>query len=257
MSPIRVHQASAGMRQAGSGRCVRLLSRTECHGSHPIAQNQSEVIDPPIAGVSLSSPIRGNPTFWERCGDQHAVFAATTFRVEGKMTDLQDLKHEISWESRPIRLCGRRQIDILLAVIALVAAGIFVVGVSGHGPVAGFWSNAGSSLYPEHSRFCRAVRPGPTRGQGLSEYELSYESDFTGTSMPKGWITYNGIPSGEPGPSSAAATTWSTMVCSSSKRIEIRPTTTNGSLAACSSGYASPSAPQSMDVDWGAEYFPR
>jgi len=40
---------------------------------------------------------------------------------------------------------------------------------------------------------------GPPRSGAIAGYKESYVTDFSGRSMPRGWITYSGVPGGDPG----------------------------------------------------------
>lgn len=67
-----------------------------------------------------------------------------------------------------------------------------LVDVNGHYPVG----------IPDSSEPSGEAPPGPN---ALVGYHLSYVADFTGTTVPKGWDAFSGIPGGDPGGQFAAS----------------------------------------------------
>ena len=121
----------------------------------------------------------------------------------------------------------------LVTVVAILTAGATIPAVlwfalSGNTKPAGSGATT-SSVYPigivNASQPSGEALPGPN---ALAHYNLAYVNNFTGKTLTADWDVFTGVPGGDAGGSSRAATLWSEVASSISMLGKIPRTEVNG-----------------------------
>lgn len=89
---------------------------------------------------------------------------------------------------------------IILVLVACISASIYFFATYDHGAIYHPTAPVTTSPYP--IGVADTSEPSglaPTGPNAVAGYSLSYVSDFIGTTVPKGWYVFTGVPGGDPG----------------------------------------------------------
>ena len=92
----------------------------------------------------------------------------------------------------------RRRLRRLSAVVATLVAGGAILATTPSGASSDATQHAARAVYPVGIKNVKEPSGlAPPSATALAGYKLTYETDFTGRRLPKGWGTFNGIPQGD------------------------------------------------------------
>jgi hypothetical protein len=89
---------------------------------------------------------------------------------------------------------------VVLVVVACIVAAIYFFATYDHGAIYHATAPVTNGQYPVGvSNPNEPSGLAPTASKGLAGYSMSYVSDFSGSTVPKGWYVFTGVPGGDPG----------------------------------------------------------